>query len=181
MIEYANRTGLLATAIECKFDEPFGGWAKHGLKPLYLEHAEFWTDLPNLREIAGQVSPDNNRFVNLDVPQLIKHILGLRAKYGQNGFRLLYLWYDVAGPEAIKHRLEIAEFVAIAAQDGIAFRSLTYQDVIFSLARSQREQCSPRVHRLSQWSVTFEQSTPKTGEALLTHLTDRSLLLVTSA
>jgi hypothetical protein len=140
VIEYANRTGLLATAIECKFDEPFGGWAKHGLKPLYLEHAEFWTDLPNLREIAGQVSPDNDRFVHLDVPQLLKHILGLKAKYGRNGFRLLYLWYDVAGPEAIKHRLEIAEFAAVACMDAIAFQSLTYQDIILSVARSQRKE-----------------------------------------
>jgi hypothetical protein len=140
VIEYANQTGLLVTAIECKFDEPFGGWAKHGLKPVYLERPEFWTDLPNLREIAGLVSPDNNRFVHLDVPQLIKHILGLKAKYGQNGFRLLYLWYDVAGPEAIKHRLEIAEFAAVASRDKIAFWSLTYQDVILSVARNQRMQ-----------------------------------------
>jgi hypothetical protein len=140
VIEYANQTGLLATAVECKFDEPFGGWAKQGLKPVYLEHPEFWTDLPNLCEVAGQVSPLNNRFIHLDVPQLIKHILGLKARYGQRSFRLLYLWYNVPGPEAVKHVAEIAEFAAIASQDGIAFQSLTYQDVILSLARNQRVQ-----------------------------------------
>lgn len=137
VIDYADRRGLLATAVECKLGEPYDGRAKGGLGPVYLAHPEFWTDLPNLHELARQVSPAN-RFLHLAAPQLIKHILGLKTSYGPQGFRLLYLWYNVPGPEAVKHTAEIAEFAALAARDGIAFQSLTYQDVILSLARTER-------------------------------------------
>lgn len=139
VIYYANPSGLKVTAIECKFDEPYGGWSKKGLKPVYLDHPEFWGGLPHLRELAERVSPDNACFDHLDAPQLLKHLLGLTARYSsKKEFRLLYLWYDVPGPEAVKHREEIAEFAATASQDGIAFRSLTYQDVILSLAKNHR-------------------------------------------
>ena len=138
VIEYAPANALKATAIECKFNEPFGGWAKRGLKPIYLEHDEFWADLPNLRELAGQVSPDNTRFVALDAPQLIKHTLGLMRAHGRSGFRLLYLHYDVPGPEAVRHSEEISEFARVMGRDGLMFQSRTYQDVILSLAKHQR-------------------------------------------
>ena len=138
VIDYAPSSTLKATAIECKFNEPFGGWEKKGLKSVYLDHDEFWTDLPNLREVAGQVSPDNTRFVALDAPQLIKHSLGLMRAYGRSGFRLLYLYYDVPGPEAVRHSDEIAEFSKIMSRDGLMFQSITYQDVILSLAKHQR-------------------------------------------
>ena len=100
VIDYAPASGLKVTGIECKFNEPFGGWGKKGLKSVYLDHDEFWADLPNLRELAAQVSPDNTRFVALDAPQLIKHTLALKRACGRTGFRLLYLHYDVPGPEA---------------------------------------------------------------------------------
>lgn len=138
VIDYAPTNVLKATAIECKFNEPFGGWQKPGLKPVYLEHDEFWADLPNLREVAGLVSPDNTRFVALDAPQLIKHTLGLKRAHGRTGFRLLYLYYDVPGPEAVRHAEEVAEFSKSLGRDGVTFQSLTYQDVILSLARNQR-------------------------------------------
>lgn len=138
VIEYAPFAVLKATAVECKFNEPFGGRGKRGLKPVYLNHDEFWTELPHLRAIAAQVSPENNRFVALDAPQLIKHCLGLKKAYGKRGFRLVYLYYDVLGPEGVRHSEEVAEFSKIMAGDGVTFQSLTYQDVILSLARNQR-------------------------------------------
>ena len=138
VIEYSNSSPWKATAIECKFSEPYGRRGGHGLKPVYLDHDEFWSDLPNLREIAVQVSPENTRFTTLDAPQLIKHVLGLTKAYGKGGFRLLYLWYDVPGPEAVKHAEEIAEFSKHLGRDGVMFQSLTYQDVVLSLARNQR-------------------------------------------
>ena len=100
------------------------------MKSVYLDHEEFWADLPNLRELAGQVSPDNTRFVALDAPQLIKHTLGLMRAHGRSGFRLLYLYYDVPGPEAVRHSEEIAEFSRVMGRDGLMFQSITYQDVI---------------------------------------------------
>jgi hypothetical protein len=139
VIDYGKPSPLKVTAIECKFGEPYGGWSRGGLKPVYLHHDAFWEGLLNLRELAERVSPDNTCFDRLDAPQLLKHLLGLTARYSKKEFRLLYLWYDAPGPEAVKHREEIDEFAASARQDGVTFQSRTYQDVILSLARNQRE------------------------------------------
>ena len=138
VIDYSNPSGLKVTAIECKFDEPYGGWSKKGLKPVYLDHPEFWGGLPKLREVAERVSPDNTCFDHLDAPQLLKHLLGLTASYSKKEFRFLYLWCDVPGTEGVKHAQEVAQFSAIAEQDGIHFQSRTYQEVILSLAKNQR-------------------------------------------
>lgn len=138
VIDYAPTSGQKITAIECKFNEPFGGWEKKGLKDVYLKHDEFWAELPNLRELAVQLSPDNTRFIALDAPQLIKHALGMKRAFGRTGFRLLYLYYDALGPEAVRHADEIGEFAKVIGRDGVMFQSLTYQDVILSLAKHQR-------------------------------------------
>lgn len=138
VIHYARKQGLQASAIESKFQEPYSGRRHNGLSPNYLELARVWTDIPALRELAEQVSPNNEGFAHLDVPQLIKHILGLKEAYSKSGFRLLYLWYASPGPEALKHAQELEEFGAFTKRDEIAFQELTYQDVILSLARNQR-------------------------------------------
>jgi N-acetylmuramic acid 6-phosphate (MurNAc-6-P) etherase len=54
------------------------------------------------------------------------------------GFRLLYCWYDAPGPEAVKHRSEIEDFAATVRADRVQFQSITYQDVIVRLAKSER-------------------------------------------
>ena len=67
-------------------------------------------------------------FEYLDAPQLIKHILGLKTKYGEKGFTFLYLWYDFASVEADNHRQEIMTFKD-CIENEIDFRYLTYQDL----------------------------------------------------
>lgn len=138
VIDYDDQGNLKATAVECKFNEPFGGWQMKGLRDVYLRHEELWADLPNLRQVAEAVSPDNTRFVALDAPQLIKHVLGLKRAYGKRGFRLLYLWYEMPGRQSVRHADELAEFASYLERDGVTFQSLTYQEVIVSLARHQR-------------------------------------------
>ncbi|WP_337175424.1 hypothetical protein [Paludisphaera sp.] len=150
VIDYVPGNVLKATAIECKFNEPFGGWGRKGLKPVYLDHKEFWTELPNLRAIAEQVSPADTRFVALDVPQLLKHTLGLMNAYGKRGFRLLYLHYDAPGPAAVRHAEEIAEFSRHMERDGVMFQSSTYQEAILSLARDRRAEHEAFVDYLAE-------------------------------
>lgn len=127
------------TAFECKLTEPFG-CGHGGLRPRYLRDdlAHVWDGLPNLHALARVVSPKDDRFVHLHAAQLVKHVLGLKAGYGKDSFRLVYLWCDVAGPESVEHAREVEEFARIAAEDGIAFRSLTYQEVILGLAERHR-------------------------------------------
>ena len=141
-------------AIESKFREPYSG--KHdGLKLRYKEDASLWENLPNLYELAKEISPYNNKFRYLDAAQLLKHILGLKKKYGtpystmktSSGralkvatkpydFYLVYLWYDVLGEDGFRHREEIEQFAQFAKDDGIRFKHITYQKVIANLLKN---------------------------------------------
>ena len=109
-----------------------------------MEDVSFWDELPNLYELAKEISPDNNKFQYLDAAQLIKHILGLKKRCKKQhlylkrkicGFRLLYLWYDVIGEDGVKHRKETEQFAKIVQRDNIKFSHTTYQDVIMKLSK----------------------------------------------
>lgn len=129
---------IKAFAIECKFSEAYGSRKHSGLKEKYLDCHELWSDIPELRRLAEQISPDDNDFSYLHPAQLIKHILGLKRKFGRGGFRLLYLWYDVFGIEGKLHRAEVAQFTSLAKNAHIKFHSLTYQELIAELACHER-------------------------------------------
>jgi hypothetical protein len=55
------------------------------------------------------------------------------------GFRLLYLWYDVLGEEGVVHRKEIEKFSEIVDRDGVSFKSITYQELIARLSEHVRD------------------------------------------
>lgn len=150
-IDVVISTPISDIAIESKFTEPYGSNKHKGLKQKYVDKISFWDGLPNLYELAKEISPDNTKFRYLDAAQLIKHILGLKNngdKYNsqikptRNGrrlftrsFHLLYLWYDVTGKEGVEHRKEIEQFAEIARKDHIKFSHITYQEVILKLAK----------------------------------------------
>jgi hypothetical protein len=78
-------------AIECKFSEAYSSRKHSGIKSKYIELDTIWDDIPNLYKFAKTISPDDSQFTYLHPAQLIKHILGLKEKFGKNKFRLLYL------------------------------------------------------------------------------------------
>lgn len=132
---------------ETQFTDPYRDIYK-GLESKYIEHESFWKKLPNLRELAKEISPHNYWFRHLDVARLIKDIIVLRKAYEepirvvtqtmkytvQRRFFLVYLWYDTLGRDGAAHRNEIEEFAKIAEKDFIDFRHITYQEVIAKLA-----------------------------------------------
>ena len=127
---------IKAFGIECKFSEAYSSRNHPGLKKRYLtEIPEQWKDIPKLFDFAKTISPVDKSFNHLHSAQLIKHILGLKKKYGKSGFRLLYLWYDVLGEDSCKHRTEIEEFAQIAKQDNVKFHSISYQELIMKLKK----------------------------------------------
>ncbi len=146
-IDVFIRVGLPDIAIESKFAEPYRGGKHEGLKQKYIEELSFWKGLPNLYELAKEISPDDKKFRYLDAAQLIKHVLGLKRsfdKYNSNlgagrhikrGFHLLYLWYDVVGKDGFAHRREIEQFAEIARKDNVKFSHVTYQEVIMKLSK----------------------------------------------
>ena len=135
---------LCNIAIESKFTEPYRGRHK-SLRNVYLEEESLWKKLPNLYELAKNLSQNKDEFHYLDVAQLIKHILGLNANFPRKqkgltiNYKLLYLWYDVGGYEGVEHRAEIEKFAAIAKRDGVKFRHTTHQEVITKLFTEYRE------------------------------------------
>jgi len=126
-------------AIECKFSEAYYSRTHSGISPKYIELNKVWDDMPNLLKLAKEISPDDNRFTHLHPAQIIKHILGLKEKFGKEKFRLLYLWYDTIGPESAKHHKEIEEFTEITQVDGLYFHAMSYQDLIIRLAKKYRD------------------------------------------
>jgi hypothetical protein len=130
-------------AIECKFSEAYSSRKHSGIDPKYIELGKIWDDIPNLYQFAKTICPesldyDQFKFVYLHPAQLVKHILGLKEKFGKNKLRLLYLWYDMIGPESAKHYKEIEEFTKITKADGLYFHAMSYQDLIIKLSEEYR-------------------------------------------
>jgi hypothetical protein len=115
------------TAVESKFTEPYSKGGK-SLGKAYVETPGVWGKYTRCELLASQIVSGEKVFEHLDAPQLIKHILGLKTKYGEASFTLLYLWYDFESAEANKHRQEIQTFEN-SIEDEIDFKQLTYQDL----------------------------------------------------
>ncbi len=137
-------------AVECKFSEAYGGRAHGGLKSKYLEEENLWSDLAALNKLGWETNHDAKRYSYLDAAQLIKHILGLKARVGIKEFKLLYLWYDVLGIDGASHRAEVEDFTKIAKSDGINFLANTYQELITNLDRDHRAEHSEYIKYLTE-------------------------------
>lgn len=128
-------------AVECKFTEAYSSEGHGGLAQAYLDDSSIWSDIPNLRDFAGTICPDDNSFKYLHAAQLVKHILGLKHECkSKDKFKLLYLWYDAFGQEGANHRYEIEQFSNISKADDIHFLAMTYQELICQLAKNYRDQ-----------------------------------------
>jgi hypothetical protein len=138
IFENSDESRFKAFAIECKFSEAYSSRGHSGIDPKYFISDEFWTDLPNLKCFSRTISPRDTSFQYLHSGQLVKHILGLRKRYGKSRFRLLYLWYDCLGLPGSKHREEIEVFTKVTKSDNIKFHALSYQELIFKLSTEYR-------------------------------------------
>ena len=136
-------------AIECKFSEAYTSQGHLGIKPQYIGLDEIWKDIPNIYDLAKSICPDDNKFFYLHPAQLVKHILGLKKAFGKEGFRLLYLWYDVLGEEGAIHRKEIEAFSEVTRSDGVKFHALSYQELIAKLSNEYRSRHEKYVKYIS--------------------------------
>ncbi len=150
VIHNNNSSKYKLFAIECKFSEAYGGRRHGGLKSVYLDEQNLWRDLSNLKNLAEEISPNDERYSFLHAAQLIKHMLGLKTKFGNKNFRLLYLWCDVLGKEGAVHRAEVNDFSKIAESDGIKFHGMTYQELIIILDRYYRDEHSEYIKYITE-------------------------------
>ncbi|MBT9145656.1 MAG: hypothetical protein DDT42_01531 [candidate division WS2 bacterium] len=149
VIENSSNFNFKVFAIECKFTETYSTIDHTGLKEKYISLESIWNDVPNIYQLAQRISPNDNDFNYLHPAQLIKHILGLKRKYGKNGFRLLYLWYDTLGEEGFRHKEEIERFTKICKKDGVKIHSISYQELILRLRKDCLDEHSEYVNYLS--------------------------------
>ena len=140
-----EKTTRKVFAVECKFSEAYSSINHDGLKEKYLNESDLWIDIPAIHDLANSISPKDERFIHLHAAQLIKHILGLKKAYGKNGFKLLYLWYDVLGKEGAVHRAEIEQFSKFTRNDSIHFHSMTYQELIIILLTNNYRLEHPKI------------------------------------
>ena len=94
--------------------------------------------LPECQGLADDVQGKVEPFVHLDVPQLLKHALGLATNLKQH-FSLCYLYYDWPSPEFETHQLEVDRFSARVGRE-LRFRAITYQ----TLFRQLTQKCGVR-------------------------------------
>lgn len=129
-------------AIESKFCE----WLvrksinREHFKPKYFPpDLELWSTrgLPECQRLAADVRNRVEHFTYLDVPQLLKHALGLATQL-KSRFELCYLYFEYPSPESLKHQEEIARFAARVGTE-TRFRSFTYQALFRSLEAQETE------------------------------------------
>lgn len=125
-------------AIESKFTE----WLtprERTLEPKYFPSGmDLWLDqhLPRCQAVANSLREgERSSFQHLDVPRLLKHVLGLARKTGT--YELFYLYFDWQSPEGESHAKELARLKE-SIGDEIRFRTMTYQELFKRLAQSTR-------------------------------------------
>lgn len=125
-------------AIESKFLEPYAGQsAKSGFKAKYFESEPgLWHGLgyPACQKLARSLYEGDHANNWLHGEQLLKHIVGL-SRTGQD-WVLLYLWYEVTGETILEHSQDIDKFARCATEDGLAFRSMSYQELFRRLNKA---------------------------------------------
>ena len=128
--------------IESKFSEwltpkPTG---RESFKPAYFPAGNsLWQSksLPCSQKLAELVNDGTEKFIHLNVPQLLKHALGM-ANELHDQFSLFYMYYDWPGPESDVHQSEIQRFVQLLGSE-LRFKSFSYQE-IFQLLDEQSVQ-----------------------------------------
>ena len=97
---------------------------------------ELWTDvgLPACQSLAADIHAGREQYRFLDVPQLLKHSLGLATQLHRQ-FALCYLYFDVPGAESESHRNEIARFGDRVGVE-IQLKAATYQGIFNQLQRT---------------------------------------------
>lgn len=139
-------------AIESKFLEPYTGEGrKSGFKAKYFDaEPGLWHKLgyPACQKLAKSLYEGDYASTWLDGEQLLKHVLGL-SRTGREWI-LLYLWYEIPGETIVQHSKDIDEFARCASEDGLAFRSLSYQELFRRMQRTAEPRDSGYVEYLKE-------------------------------
>lgn len=112
-IDVVIYTPLSTIGIESKFTEPYSSRKHGGLKQKYVENLSFWNGLPNLYELAKEISPDDTKFQYLDAAQLIKHILGLKKNSDEYNSNLVQKYHFVEGKKEFDTQTQFSSLISL--------------------------------------------------------------------
>ena len=115
-------------AIESKFTEWMGSSGTQALREAYLPGNPRWAKagLPGAQKLAESTGVGSG-FKRLDVPQLLKHMLGLANQ--PRDWHLLLLWHRCDEALGKEMDAEITRFRTLLGSDNTRFSSMTYQDL----------------------------------------------------
>jgi hypothetical protein len=124
--------------VEAKFCEPYRPKPKRPpfSNTYFPEREGLWArrGLPNCQKLAEDLNQGKVTFERLDVPQLLKHALGLWSQ--PKKAHLIYLWYEEQGPEAEQIHRDLDLFTQ-KVDPQLDFRAITYQQVFEALRKSK--------------------------------------------
>lgn len=125
----------LIVGIESKFTEWLAPKRRRHdpFKAKYFDGGELWTQngLSRCQALANDLMQRREHFEVLDVPQLLKHALGMAKCHGEL-FSLRYFYYDFECAESQLHKIEIERFAQrVDAQ--LRFGAMSYQELYRSL------------------------------------------------
>lgn len=126
-------------AVESKFSEWTGAPGRTSLRQAYFPSGRaLWTEdgLPGTQRVAEMYLTED--FHHLDVPQLLKHMLGLAHSCQQQPWTLILLWHRCDQELGSRMDNEIGRFVELLGPDRRHFSSMTYQEFWGGLAPSIR-------------------------------------------
>ena len=122
-------------AVESKFLEPFNSRKPYNTFSTNYFHPGVgrWTSvgLPRCQTFAEEVHRAEEEFRWLDVPQLLKHALGL-WRMGRPGVSLWYLFVEIEGDGGEQHQQELDLFQERVGAE-LGFRALSYNQLISRL------------------------------------------------
>lgn len=131
LLETRDRT----VAVESKFLEPFWSSTPYAnfSKRYFADGVTRWADvgLPRCQALAEQVSAGDSEFLRLDVPQLLKHALGLWRQGGKD-LSLWYVYLEIAGEVGERHHGELEKFEESVGEE-IGFKALSYERIVGNL------------------------------------------------
>jgi len=124
--------------IECKYLEPYAsneGYARFS-ESYFAGGTPLWSDLglPGCQKLAAAVEKGEMVFRRLDVPQLLKHSLGL-WRADRERAALCYIFFRLDGPLGEEHYQEVSRFRELVSPE-LRFRAHSYQTLFERLERA---------------------------------------------
>jgi hypothetical protein len=148
----AEAAGGAAVAIESKATEFLQGHPAVFAESYRLAR---WPEfVASYTAAMGCLRANPTRFRHLDDAQLIKHALGLGARYGEHVVTLLYVFWEPANrdefPEFDLHCAEVQEFGGLVSGSSVRFGWTTYKDMWREWGRHDRQWLREHAAKLSE-------------------------------